>query len=112
MEISVAVAARPNVSPEEELRAAVLADRLGYRELWIGEGWVWDSFALATAIGVATEQIAMTVGPLPVHVRDPSTIARAAASTAALVPRPVGWGLAHRASGWSSGCTAARGVAL
>jgi probable F420-dependent oxidoreductase len=90
MEISVAVAARPNVQPEEELRTAVLADRLGYRELWIGEGWIWDSFALATAIGLATEQIAMTVGPLPVHVRDPSTIVRAAASTAALVRRPVG----------------------
>jgi hypothetical protein len=65
MEISVAVAARPNVSPDEEVRAAVLADRLGYRELWIGGGWVWDSFALATAIGMATEQIALTVGPLP-----------------------------------------------
>jgi len=90
MEISVAVAARPDVPPEEELRTAVLADRLGYGELWIGEGWVWDSFALATAIGLATEQIAMTVGPLPVHVRDPATIARAAASTAALVRRPVG----------------------
>jgi probable F420-dependent oxidoreductase len=90
MEISVAVAARPNVPPQEELRTGVLADRLGYRELWIGEGWVWDSFALATAIGVATEQIALTVGPLPVHVRDPATIARAAASTAALVRRPVG----------------------
>jgi probable F420-dependent oxidoreductase len=90
MEISVAVAARPNVPAEEELRTAVLADRLGYRELWIGEGWVWDSFVLATAIGMATERIAMTVGPLPVHVRDPATIARAAASTAALVRRPVG----------------------
>jgi probable F420-dependent oxidoreductase len=90
MEISVAVAARPDVPPEEELRTAVLADRLGYGELWIGEGWVWDSFALATAIGAATERIAMTVGPLPVHVRDPATIARAAASTAALVRRPVG----------------------
>ena len=40
MQISVAVAARPNVSAEEELRTAVLADRLGYSELWIGEGWV------------------------------------------------------------------------
>jgi probable F420-dependent oxidoreductase len=90
MKISVAVATRPGVSPEEELRTAVLADRLGYSELWIAEGWVWDSFALATAIGAATERIAMTVGPLPVQVRDPATIARAAASTAALVRRPVG----------------------
>jgi alkanesulfonate monooxygenase SsuD/methylene tetrahydromethanopterin reductase-like flavin-dependent oxidoreductase (luciferase family) len=51
MEISVAVAAQPSVPPEEELRTAVLADRLGYSELWVGEGWVWDSFALATASG-------------------------------------------------------------
>jgi len=69
---------------------AVLADRLGYREVWVGEGWVWDSFALATAIGRETERIALTVGPLPVHVRDAATIGRAAASTAALVRRPVG----------------------
>jgi alkanesulfonate monooxygenase SsuD/methylene tetrahydromethanopterin reductase-like flavin-dependent oxidoreductase (luciferase family) len=102
MQISVAVAARPNASPEEELRTAGLVDRLGYKELWIGEGWVWDSFALATAIGVATRRVAMTVGPLPVHVRDPATIACAARSA---------WHLAPRVFAWSSGCTAARGVA-
>jgi probable F420-dependent oxidoreductase len=90
MEISVAVATRPDVPLEEELRTAALADRLGYGELWVGEGWVWDSFALATAIGVATKRIGLTVGPLPVQVRDPASIARAAASTAALVGRPVG----------------------
>jgi probable F420-dependent oxidoreductase len=81
MEISVAVATRSEVPLEEELRMAALADRLGYGELCVGEGWVWDSFVLATAI---------TVGPLPVQVRDPASIARAAASTAALVGRPVG----------------------
>ena len=69
---------------------AALAERLRYGELWVGEGWVWDSFALAIAIGAATERIAITVGPLPVQVRDPASIARAAASTAALVGRPVG----------------------
>lgn len=90
MEISVAVATRPDVPLEEELRMAALADRLGYGELWVGEGWVWDPFALATAIGMATDRIAITVGPVPVQVRDPATIARAAASTAALVGRPVG----------------------
>jgi hypothetical protein len=56
MEISVAVATRPDVPLEEELRTAAVADRLGYSELWIAEGLVWDSFALATAIGVATER--------------------------------------------------------
>lgn len=90
MEITVVIASRPDVPPEEELRTAVVADRLGYRDLWVGEGFVWDAFALATAAGLATEQIALTVGPIPVSVRDPASIARAAASTAALVRRPVG----------------------
>jgi probable F420-dependent oxidoreductase len=90
MKLSVAVGTRPEVPPEEELRMAVLADRLGYGELWVGEGWNWDAFVLATALGVATERIPITVGPMAVHVRDPATIARAAASTAALVRRPVG----------------------
>jgi probable F420-dependent oxidoreductase len=90
MEISVVIASRPNVPPDEELRTATLADRLGYRELWVGEGFIWDGFALATAAGLATERIPITVGPIPVSVRDPATIARAAASTAALVRRPVG----------------------
>jgi alkanesulfonate monooxygenase SsuD/methylene tetrahydromethanopterin reductase-like flavin-dependent oxidoreductase (luciferase family) len=90
MKLSVAVGTRPDVPAEEELRMAVLADRLGYGELWVGEGRAWDAFVLATALGIATERIPITVGPLPVHVRDPATIARAAASTAALVRRPVG----------------------
>jgi probable F420-dependent oxidoreductase len=90
MEITVVIASRPDVPPEEELRTAVLADRLGYRDLWVGEGFVWDAFALATAAGLATEQIALTVGPIPASVRDPASIARGAASTAALVGRPVG----------------------
>lgn len=90
MEVSVAVGTRAGVPPEDELRMAALADQLGYGELWIGEGWAWDAFVLATALGVATQRIPITVGPLAVHVRDPATIARAAASTAALVRRPVG----------------------
>ena len=90
MDISVVVASRPNVAPEGELRTAELADRFGYHELWVGEGFVWDAFALATAAGLATERIPVTVGPIPVSVRDPATIARGAASAAALIGRPVG----------------------
>ncbi|HEU5155938.1 MAG TPA: LLM class F420-dependent oxidoreductase [Streptosporangiaceae bacterium] len=90
MELSVVVAGRPERPADEDLHTAALADRLGYRELWIGDGFVWDAFALATAIGLATDQIAMTIGPIPVAVRDPATIARATASLAGLVRRPVG----------------------
>jgi probable F420-dependent oxidoreductase len=90
MEISVVTAARPGRPPEEDLQVGVVADRLGYGEIWIGEGFVWDSFALATAIGRATERISLTVGPVPVAVRDPATIARGVASIAALTGRRVG----------------------
>lgn len=92
VEISVVVAGREDERPPEEaLAVAETAEESGYRRLWVAEsGPTWDGFALATAIGRATRKIAMTVGPLPVSVRDPATIARGAASVAALAGRPVG----------------------
>ncbi|KUN56118.1 LLM class F420-dependent oxidoreductase [Streptomyces canus] len=91
MDFSVVAVAREDDSPvEEPLRVATAADRLGYREVWAGEGPTWDAFVLAAAIGRATERVALTAGPVPVSVRDPYTSARGAASVAALVGRPVG----------------------
>ncbi|MGI5453636.1 LLM class F420-dependent oxidoreductase [Streptomyces sp. CA-249302] len=91
MDFSVVAVAREDDSPvEEPLRVAVVADRLGYREVWAGEGPTWDSFVLAAAIGRATERIALTAGPVPVSVRDAYTVARGAASVAAVTGRAVG----------------------
>ncbi|MFI5681432.1 LLM class F420-dependent oxidoreductase [Streptomyces cellulosae] len=91
MDISVVAVGREDDSPvDEPLRVAVLADRLGYREVWAGEGPTWDSFVLATAIGQATERVALTAGPVPVSVRDAYTIARGAAGVAVITGRPVG----------------------
>ncbi|MEY9990251.1 putative F420-dependent oxidoreductase [Streptomyces sp. V4I8] len=91
MDFSVVAVAREDDSPvEEPLRVAVAADRLGYREVWAGEGPTWDSFVLAAAIGRATERIALTAGPVAVSVREPFGIARGAASVAAVTGRPVG----------------------
>src|SRR3954470_10415476 len=91
MDFSVVAVAREDDSPvEEPLRVATVADRLGYREVWAGEGPTWDAFVLAAAIGRSTERVALTAGPIPVSVRDPYTSARGAASVAALVGRPVG----------------------
>ena len=73
---------------EENLEIAKMADRLGYRELWIGEMATFDAFALATAAGLQTEQIGLTIGPLAVSVRTPMTIAMGAASVTALTGRP------------------------
>jgi alkanesulfonate monooxygenase SsuD/methylene tetrahydromethanopterin reductase-like flavin-dependent oxidoreductase (luciferase family) len=91
MDISVVVRAREDeTGPEEILEIASLADLLGYPELWIGEGPTWDAFVLAAAVGSVTRNAAMTVGPVPVSVRDPATISRGAASVAAVTRRRVG----------------------
>ncbi|MGH3880867.1 MAG: LLM class F420-dependent oxidoreductase [Actinophytocola sp.] len=91
MKISVAAAAREDEQPPTEaLDVAVAADRLGYGEVWLGEGPTWDAFALAATVGGATPRIAVTAGPVPVSVRDPLTIVRGAASVEALTGRPIG----------------------
>ncbi|MCT2587739.1 LLM class F420-dependent oxidoreductase [Actinophytocola gossypii] len=91
MEITVVAASREDGRPAEEaVRTAVVADRLGYREVWLGEGPTWDSFVLATAVGSATGRIALTAGPVPVSVRDPATLVRAAAGIEAVTGRAVG----------------------
>lgn len=75
--------------PEETLHTAVLAEELGFPELWIGETATYDAFSLATAIGLATDRIPLTIGPLPVSVRAPAMIAMGAASVASLTRRQV-----------------------
>ncbi|MFJ4789340.1 LLM class F420-dependent oxidoreductase [Streptomyces sp. NPDC088794] len=86
----VAVAREDDSAVDEPVRVARLADRLGYGEVWAGEGPTWDAFVLAAAVGAATERVAVTAGPVPVNVRDPYTIARGAASVAAVTGRAVG----------------------
>ena len=86
----VAAAREDEQPPTEALDVAAVADRLGYGEVWLGEGPTWDSFALAAAVGAATTRIALTAGPVPVSVRDPYSIVRGAASVEAVTGRPVG----------------------
>ncbi len=71
----------------ENLQVAKLADHLGFDELWIGEMATYDAFAFATAVGLQTEKIQLTVGPLSVSVRTPMTIAMGAASVTDLTGR-------------------------
>lgn len=91
MDISVVVRAREDeADPAEMLALAAVADGLGYEELWVGEGPTWDAFVLAAAVGSATRSASLTVGPVPVSVRDPATISRGAASVTAVTGRTVG----------------------
>lgn len=71
----------------ENLEVAKVADKLGYDELWIGEMATYDAFALATAIGLNTRHIGLTIGPLSVSVRTPMTMAMGIASVADLTGR-------------------------
>jgi probable F420-dependent oxidoreductase len=73
----------------ENLDVALIADQLGYSELWIGEMATFDAFAFATAVGRNAKQLSLTIGPLAVSVRTPTTMAIGIASVAELTGRPV-----------------------
>ena len=85
---------------EADLEVAVLADELGYSELWVPEMAKADSPAMATLIAERTNRIELTLGPLPVTVRSSVQIA-IALQTVALTGRPV-----HAALGTSSSLVA------
>ncbi|MFF3442861.1 LLM class F420-dependent oxidoreductase [Streptosporangium sp. NPDC002721] len=89
MKLGVSLGLWQDRPAEEALLTARAADELGYDELWVGEMATYDAFALATAAGLATGRIGLTVGPLAVAVRDPMMIAMGVASVASLVGRPV-----------------------
>lgn len=74
--------------PRENLAIATTAEQLGYRHLWIGEMATYDAFALATHIGTDTS-FDITVGPLAVAVRTPTSIAMGVASASDLIGRRV-----------------------
>jgi len=87
--ISVVLPYWPDRPAGEALEVAAAADELGFEELWVGEMATYDAFALATAIGLCTTRLALTVGPLAVGVRSPATIAMGVASAANLIGRDV-----------------------
>ncbi|WTW93814.1 LLM class F420-dependent oxidoreductase [Streptomycetaceae bacterium NBC_01309] len=89
MRLSVSLGLWQDRPPQEALRTAEAADRLGYEELWIGEMATYDAFALAMAVAARTTRIPLVLGPLAVTVRDPAMIAAGAASVADLTGRRV-----------------------
>lgn len=66
-----------------DLETAVLADELGYRELWVPEMAKADAPAMATWIAGRTRRIELTLGPLPVTVRSAVQIGIAVQTVAA-----------------------------
>ncbi|HUB55065.1 MAG TPA: LLM class flavin-dependent oxidoreductase, partial [Mycobacterium sp.] len=69
---------------EEALAIADAASTVGLSGLWIGEMATFDAFALATAVGLRAPGLGLRVGPLPISVRTPVSIALGASSVASL----------------------------
>lgn len=83
-----------------DLDVAVLADRLGFEQLWIGEMAKLDAPALGAIVVERTSRIEPVLGPLAVTVRTPAQIAMATATVASLGRRT------HVALGTSSNVVA------
>ncbi len=94
--LGVLVGARADGDPAAAAALAGAADRLGFDEIMIGEATGHDAFALGASLGPGPARLCL--GPLPAAVRDPVTVARGAASVAALTGRRVGIVLAASTS--------------
>jgi probable F420-dependent oxidoreductase len=68
----------------EALEIAEAVHAAGIGGLWIGEMATFDAFALATAIGLRAPGMGLRIGPLPISLRTPASIALGASSVAAI----------------------------
>jgi F420-dependent oxidoreductase-like protein len=62
------------------LRAAQLADDLGYDSFWIPEAWGYEVFSLLAEVAVSTKRIKLGTGIVNVFSRTPALIAMSAAT--------------------------------
>lgn len=62
------------------VKAAVLADRLGYDSFWLPEVWGYEVFSLLTEIALKTKRIKLATGIINVFSRSPALIAMQAAT--------------------------------
>ncbi len=62
------------------LKAAILADELGYDSFWIPEAWGYEIFSLLTEIAVHTKQIKIGTGIVNCFSRSPGLMAMNAAT--------------------------------
>jgi F420-dependent oxidoreductase-like protein len=62
------------------LRAAQLADELGYDSFWVPEAWGYEIFSLLTEMAVKTKRIKLGTGIVNVYSRSPGLLAMTAAT--------------------------------
>lgn len=69
-----------NYDRETYVRAAILADELGYDSFWLPEAWGYDAFTLLTEIAVKTKNIKLGTSIVNVYSRSPALMAQTAAT--------------------------------
>lgn len=65
---------------ETYLKAAILADELGYDSFWLPEAWGYEVFSLLTEMAVKTKRIKLGTGIVNVYSRTPGLLAMSAAT--------------------------------
>ena len=69
-----------NYDRKAVLRAAQLAEDLGYDSIWIPEAWAYEQFQLLTEIALTTKRIKLATGIANVFSRSPGLLAMSAAT--------------------------------
>ena len=69
-----------NYDRKTYLKAAILADELGYDSFWIPEAWGYEIFSLLTEMAIHTKRIKLGTGIVNVFSRSPGLIAMNAAT--------------------------------
>ncbi|HVM97160.1 MAG TPA: LLM class flavin-dependent oxidoreductase, partial [Candidatus Acidoferrales bacterium] len=62
------------------LRAAQLAEDLGYDSIWIPEAWAYEQFQLLTEIAVHTKRLKLATGIVNIFSRSAGLLAMSAAT--------------------------------
>ena len=62
------------------LKAAILADKLGYDSFWLPEVWGYESFQLLTEIAIHTKRIKLATGIVNAFSRSPALIGMSVAT--------------------------------
>ena len=92
---------RPQVSPEEMLRAAVEADRAGLAELWLWEDcFLEGGLTSAAAILGSTEQVVVGIGLLPMPLRNVAITAMEISTLARMFPGRLRVAVGHGVQPW------------
>src|SRR3954451_9195047 len=62
------------------LKAAQLADELGFESFWVPEAWGYDIFPLLTEMALCTKRIKLCTGIVNVYSRSPGLLAMSSAT--------------------------------